>query len=74
MDEVSESTRRQNYRTAQIVQWAISLQFTAGAEEAKRYLAECGISIHVIERVLSSTGAPRRPPCGAIYPQDRRHK
>jgi len=65
MDDLIESSRRQNDRAAQIVQYGLSLQFTAGANEAKRYLIDHGIPIHVIERVLSQVGAPHRS-CQAV--------
>jgi len=74
MDDLVESMRRQNDRAAQIVQYGLSLQFIAGANEAKRYLTDNGIPIHVIERVLSMPGAPRRSDHGARNSHNRRYK
>jgi diphthamide synthase subunit DPH2 len=73
MTEVMDETRRRNAMTAEVVKYATTLQFIAGTEEAKRYMVERGVPLHVIERVLSPTWAPRRLPCSARSSLDRRH-
>jgi hypothetical protein len=73
MSDFDESTRRQNDRTAQIIQYGITLQFIAGAQEARRYLKDHGIPVHVIERVLSMGAAARHSHNGVVS-NDRRQK
>jgi hypothetical protein len=69
-ETATAAMRRQNTRMAERVQCGVSLQFIAGAGEAKRYMANCGVPAAVIERVLGST--PLRRQHGTHSVSDRR--
>lgn len=59
MSQAQQLERRQDFRMASKVQCGVSLQFIAGADEAKRYLTNCGAASDVIARVLAPASARR---------------
>jgi 3-hydroxyisobutyrate dehydrogenase-like beta-hydroxyacid dehydrogenase len=73
MADMGEGTRRHNVLAAELVHYGIYLQYTAGLAEAQHYMTEHGIPSDVIERVLSTTGAPRRHHYALAHIVDRRH-
>jgi hypothetical protein len=64
MDDACKMLRRHDHQAAQVVQSGVMIQFLAGTLEAECYLLDKGIPVHVVERVLSETGAPRRSDVG----------
>jgi 3-hydroxyisobutyrate dehydrogenase-like beta-hydroxyacid dehydrogenase len=74
MSDLNEGRRRHNALAAELVHYGILLQYTAGIAEAHHYLKEHGIPLHVIDRVLSTTGAPHRLQCGIGHVIDRRQR
>jgi hypothetical protein len=55
------ASRRLDVKTAELVQYGLTLQFIAGDVEAERYLLNQGISAEIVARVLRSIEAKRRP-------------
>lgn len=60
MNTVFEATRRQDVWMAELVQYGITLRPIIGLAEAQRYLLSRCVPLHVVERVLSVLGVPRR--------------
>ncbi|MCE3262485.1 MAG: hypothetical protein K0R43_1564 [Pseudoduganella sp.] len=60
MGKAYEISRREDVWTAEIVQYGVTLCAIIGLAEAQRYLLSRCVPIHVVERVLTVPGAPRR--------------
>jgi hypothetical protein len=60
MKDAAKVVRRIDIWTAETVQYGVALRSVIGADEARRYVQSQCVPLHVVERVLSGTGLPRR--------------
>lgn len=61
MNNVPEVTRRHDACMTELVQYGVTLRRIIGVAEAHRYLLSRYVPRHVVDRVLSYLGGPRRP-------------
>jgi len=60
MHPLTQYTRREDFLTAETVEYGLTLRKVIGLAEAQRYLLSRCVPQHVVDRVLSVAALPRR--------------